>query len=238
MPCLIGKWGQVSHILVIAPPQPELSLPEIHRQDEEQDVFQLEICRLLLALITAGEAVEMTQAAGEFHEDGFLRKKWAVQPVFGPASPLPILVFHTAVAQTDYPTPSIPDLNSFLKSLFLPLRLPREVAVLAIVYVERLIAAGTELRTCTWKPVLISCLLIASKTWEDVSAQNVDFKDVQKVYTLQGINKMERVLASQLQWRFFVSPEEYSDTFYALKHRQRTEQQRLVFKRTAPNLHD
>lgn len=193
---------------------------------------------MLLGLIAAGEAVEMSQAAAEFHEDGFLRKKWAVQPVFGPATPLPILVFETVRAQTNYPTPSIPDLHSFLESLFLRLRLPREVVVLAVVYIERLIAAGAELRTCTWKPVLLSCLLIASKTWEDVSAQNVDFSDTQKMYTLQGINKMERALAIQLQWRFFVSPEEYADTFYALKHRQRTEQQRQVFKRTAPNLHE
>lgn len=210
----------------------------MNRGDEEQDTFLLEVSRLILRLVSAGDAVEISEAAEEFHEDGFLRRKWAIQPVFEPVSPIPLLVFQTVVARTEFPTPTVSEIHSFLKSLFFHLRLPKEVGVLAMVYIQRLISHGSELRACTWKPVLLSSLLVASKIWEDIHVQNIDFSDNLKSFTITGINKMERTLAKQLQWHFFVTPEEYSDTFYALKQRQRSEQQKMVFRRATSNLHD
>lgn len=199
---------------------PDTEFEETHARDEQE--FLQEVSRVIVSYIISGDSGAASDRARRFHEDRFLRKKWGNQPVLSPLCMLPTLQFQVALATALYTEPSPADVYKFLKKTFDQLRLPRELAVLSLIYVRRLILGGTELRSTNWKPVVYSALLVSSKIWEDVSVLNVDFSDTYKPYTLQSVNRMEREFADQLEWRLFITPDEYSDTFYSIQQNQRS----------------
>ena len=50
-----------------------------------------------------------------------------------------------------------------------------EVNIMALAYVERLISlTGLTLATPTWKPITLSCYMLASKVWDDESMVNIE----------------------------------------------------------------
>ena len=162
------------------------------------------------------EVHPVSDYSASFHEDRFRKAKWGFS-VYPSATLVPMLQFEVQRMVVEYVRPRTTEVQKFLVCAFKEFRLPNELAVMVVVYLERLVTGGTELRLWNWKPILLAAMLVASKIWEDASSQNVDFSRANPVYSLQSINLMEHIFADQIAWRLIVSPEEYAQVYYNLK---------------------
>ena len=166
--------------------------------------------------IRLSELKEVSVKATRFHEDRFRKAKWGLS-VLPSVSVFPVFQFDVNQLSMNYLRPKTSEVLKFLLTAFRDYRLPNELAILAVIYLERLAAGGTELRQWNWKPILLSALLVASKVWEDVCTMNVDISKCNSVYSLQAVSLMEHAFVDSISWRFIVKPQEYEQVDYSLK---------------------
>ena len=66
--------------------------------------------------------------------------------------------------------------TQYMSSIFEISQFSPECNVIALVYVQRLMAfSGIALTSKNWRPLLLSALLLAQKVWDDKCLANVDF---------------------------------------------------------------
>ena len=60
-------------------------------------------------------------------------------------------------------------------------------------------------------------LLLASKVWQDLATWNIEFSTIYPQFSLQSINRLERVFLSHLDWDMYISGQTYAKYYFALR---------------------
>ena len=69
----------------------------------------------------------------------------------------------------------------------------------------------------TWKPILICGLLLASKVWQDLGSWNCEIAEIFPQFSLQAINKLERIFCVEIKWNLYISSSIYAKYYFALR---------------------
>lgn len=101
-----------------------------------------------------------------------------------------------------------------------------DTLIMSLIYVERLIKE-TNGRVSptpdTWESVLFSCMVLASKVWDDLSMWNVDFSNVSMAsnsksqFSLKKINQLEFSVLACLNFNVKVNASEYAKYYYYIR---------------------
>jgi hypothetical protein len=78
-------------------------------------------------------------------------------------------------------------------------------------------AAKVPLLACTWRPIFMCGLLLASKVWQDVSSWNVEFSSVYPQFSLEAINRLELNYVRNIKWDLYISSSLYAKYYFALR---------------------
>ncbi|KAH8043662.1 SNAP receptor [Aureococcus anophagefferens] len=95
-----------------------------------------------------------------------------------------------------------------------------ECIVTSLIYVERLLKAArgkVKLRASNWRPVLLSCMIMASKVCDDLSMWNADFSHICAAFTLKRINDLEAALLAAYGFNATVPASEYAKYYFHLR---------------------
>jgi len=93
---------------------------------------------------------------------------------------------------TRVPTPSSEDITAYATYVTTASKMENEVPVIALVYIERLLRkTGVLMNKYNWKRILLVCLCVASKVWDDDSLENIHFPKVMSDVNLLMLNKLE-----------------------------------------------
>lgn len=57
----------------------------------------------------------------------------------------------------------------------------------------------------SWRPIIFSALLLASKVWHDISYWNSDFSTICPMFTIRNVNKLERTILELLSYDTIIS---------------------------------
>ena len=113
--------------------------------------------------------------------------------------------------------PSLEEVILFFTEIFTKSQMESDCIVMALVYVERLIKrshAWLRPTAQNWRPLLLICIMMASKVWDDISMINADFANICKAIrypiTLKKINELELSMLQRLKHRVIVSETEYT----------------------------
>ena len=88
--------------------------------------------------------------------------------------------------------PSEADIAAYSKYVTVASKMENETPIIALVYIERLLKkTGILLNKYNWKRILLVCLCVASKVWDDDSLENIHFPKVMADVSLLMINKIE-----------------------------------------------
>ena len=88
--------------------------------------------------------------------------------------------------------PSEDDIAAYCKYVTVASKMENETPIIALIYVERLLKkTGILITKWNWKRILLVCLCVASKVWDDDSLENIHFPRVMADVTLLMINKLE-----------------------------------------------
>ncbi|KAJ1633889.1 hypothetical protein T492DRAFT_866047 [Pavlovales sp. CCMP2436] len=119
-----------------------------------------------------------------------------------------------------FDVPSVHTIVQFLRNIWRKARLTPHCVIICLVYVDRLEAKSEEgvlLHARSWRPIIFSALLLASKVWHDVSYWNSDFSTICPIFTVRNVNKLERTILELLQYDTIISSSQYAQYYFSLR---------------------
>ena len=129
-----------------------------------------------------------------------------------------------ASASADAPPPQVPDketIANFIHTIFQKAQMEGETIVMILIYVERLLEATKgklELTMRNWKPILMGCMVLASKVWDDLSMWNADFSLISGgAFDIKRVNEIEVSLLENLQYNVRVPASTYAKYYFQLR---------------------
>lgn len=94
----------------------------------------------------------------------------------------------------------------------------KECSIICLIYIERLIAkTGLYIDELTWKRLLLTALILASKIWDDESYENIHFSKVLTLFRLEDINNFERMYLNLVDYNVGVKSSEYAKYYFILR---------------------
>jgi hypothetical protein len=124
--------------------------------------------------------------------------------------------------------PSLQEIQAFYMDFYQRSQMEHDTIIMSLIYVERLIKETHGALTPSpenWRSVLFSCMILASKVWDDLSMWNVDFSNVSaasglSMFSLQRINQLELAVLTCLNFAVAVPASEYAKYFFLLRTMQ------------------
>jgi hypothetical protein len=97
--------------------------------------------------------------------------------------------------------PSIESVLNFLMAVFHSENLSGETAIMTIAYIDRyLTLTGSTFNPCNWRRITLSCIIVASKVWEDLAVWNADFVALFPKLSVTDLNSLEREMLTALDY--------------------------------------
>jgi hypothetical protein len=97
-------------------------------------------------------------------------------------------------------------------------KMEKEVIIISLIYIERFIFnTGLLLNSRNWRRLLFTCMLVASKIWDDDSFENNHFAQVFPHLKIGEINLLERTLLELMNYKVYVKCSEYFKYFFIIK---------------------
>lgn len=128
------------------------------------------------------------------------------------------MVYGMRKIQVVYAIPTETEIYDFAHQLFDSVQLSSECSIVCLIYVERLMeVANVPLMACTWRPIFMCGLLLASKVWQDLSSWNIEFSSVYPQFSLESINKLELNFLRNVKWDLYISSSSYAKYYFALR---------------------
>ena len=115
------------------------------------------------------------------------------------------------IAERRYiPTPEPQTIFDFMADIIILTKMEKEVVVLSLIYIERLIYnTGLLLTSRNWRRILLTSMIIASKIWDDNSFENSHFSQVFANLGVNEINTLERIFLELINYKVYVKQSEY-----------------------------
>jgi len=130
----------------------------------------------------------------------------------------PGMVYGMRKVKVHYSIPTETEIYEFGHQLFKSVQLSSECSIVCLIYVERLMeVAKVPLLACTWRPIFMCGLLLASKVWQDLSSWNIEFSSVYPQFSLESINKLELNFLRNVKWDLYISSSCYAKYYFALR---------------------
>jgi hypothetical protein len=119
--------------------------------------------------------------------------------------------------------PTLEDVSIFYRDVFSRAQMESDCIIISLIYVERLIKVtdgALRPRISNWRSILFSCMVMASKVWDDLSMWNADFSHTCPAgveFPLSRINELEIAVLSSLQYKVKVPASEYAKYYFLLR---------------------
>ena len=105
-----------------------------------------------------------------------------------------------------------------IRSVYECARIPAECLIVSLVYIERLIAVSNcPMLVTSWRPILLSSLILAQKVWDDRSLHNIDFSVFCPMFTLKEINFLEKKFLELIDYDVSISASLYASYYFQLR---------------------
>lgn len=152
-----------------------------------------------------------------FHEDSYRTPTYKCNMARIPMA-RPGMTYGLRKIKVEYEIPSETEIYNFGHQLFKSVQLSSECSIVCLIYVERLMeVAKVPLLACTWRPIFMCGLLLASKVWQDLSSWNIEFSSVYPQFSLEAINKLELNFLRNVKWDLYISSSSYAKYYFALR---------------------
>jgi hypothetical protein len=109
-------------------------------------------------------------------------------------------------------------LEKHIKSIFRTGQLAHESLIMAVAYLDRIRQnSDFHLQIINWRRMSLSCLILASKVWEDQAVWNVDFLELFPLTTPHDLGQLEKKLLSLLSFDVSLKASDYAKIYFDLK---------------------
>ncbi|CAI2724406.1 unnamed protein product [Schistosoma spindalis] len=117
----------------------------------------------------------------------------------------------------DWKSSTVYHIRQFLRRLFSTALLGPECAIVALIFLERLIlGAEVAMTPWTWRRQLLACVLLASKVLDDQAVWNIDYCQILRDIHVEDLNALERHTLRLLQFNINVPFGVYARYYFDL----------------------
>jgi len=114
--------------------------------------------------------------------------------------------------------PTIDTTHSFLTAVFHSEKLSAETAIMTIAYIDRFLTlTGTTFHASNWRRITLSCIIVASKVWEDLAVWNADFVALFPGLSILDLNSLEREMLTALDYVVGLKASIYCKYYFDLR---------------------
>jgi hypothetical protein len=114
--------------------------------------------------------------------------------------------------------PSFDLVYKYCKYVVIAAKMEKEIPILALVYLERLLTrTGILMNELNWRRLILVTMCVASKIWDDDSLENEHFPKVMQDVTGQEINTFERVFLDLIGYDLVIKGAEYAKYYFILR---------------------
>jgi len=111
--------------------------------------------------------------------------------------------------------------HEFVSTVFHSRRLSAECGVVAVAYVDRLLAeSGLTFDENNWCLVLLTAFLLAHKVWAEHAVWNEDFVKIfpdSTWLTVEAVRRMEREFLKRIHFNLNIKPSVYTKYYFELR---------------------
>lgn len=116
------------------------------------------------------------------------------------------------------PMPSEKYIADYCKYVTISCKMENEIPIVCLVYLEKLLlTTGILLNKWNWRRLVLICLCLASKIWDDDSLENVHFPKVMSDVTNYEINKLEQLFLEFIDYKLVIKGAEYAKYYFILR---------------------
>lgn len=116
------------------------------------------------------------------------------------------------------PMPSEKYIADYCKYVTISCKMENEIPIVCLVYLEKLLlTTGILLNKWNWRRLVLICLCLASKIWDDDSLENVHFPKVMSDVTNFEINKLEQLFLEFIDYKLVIKGAEYAKYYFILR---------------------
>lgn len=144
--------------------------------------------------------------------------------------------------------PTLAEISEFYETFYQRSQMEHDTIIFSLIYAERLVKSTNGILAPSpenWRSLLFSCMVLASKVWDDLSMWNYDFANVTahtvglRSFTLSRINELELALLKCLKYNVKVPASEYAKYYFLIRTMQQEsglvkENEKPLGKRDAP----
>lgn len=114
--------------------------------------------------------------------------------------------------------PTEADITDYCKYVTISCKMENEIPIICLIYIERLLMnTGILLNKFNWQRIILCCLCLASKIWDDDSLENVHFPKVMPNVTNNEINKLEQAYLEFLDFKLVIKGSEYAKYYFIMR---------------------
>ena len=167
----------------------ELNKNEVKNEKEEDDIYESDY---ILDIASIDELTYYLIKRAEIFDEDFN------------------YIFMKITERRYIPTPEPQTIFDFMADIIILTKMEKEVVVLSLIYIERLIYnTGLLLTSRNWRRILLTSMIIASKIWDDNSFENGHFSQVFANLGINEINTLERIFLELINYKVYVKQSEY-----------------------------
>lgn len=114
--------------------------------------------------------------------------------------------------------PTQEEIYYYAKYIVLASRMEREIPIIALAYIERLLTkVGILLNHWNWRRIILVCLIEASKIWDDESLENIHFPKAMPDITLKEVNNLEKIYLDLIDYDLVVKGTDHAKYYFILR---------------------
>ena len=140
----------------------------------------------------------------------------ALQDMLRPSSPETTVFDEVAADSLKREIPTTGQVEYIIRHIFKTGQLSVDCNIIALVYIDRLLATGMSITVRNWRPILVIAMILASKVWDDLSMINEDFSTFLP-FSLSELNKWEVKYLNALSFNVRVKASEYAKYYFDLR---------------------
>ena len=111
-------------------------------------------------------------------------------------------------------------ISEFVSKLCNDAQMEYECMIIALIYVRRLIKRSKGqllLLSRNWKGIVLACIILSNKVWDDFHMRNADYCYIFRGLTLQRVNALENLILHSIDYCCNVSPSMYAETHFEIQ---------------------
>lgn len=114
--------------------------------------------------------------------------------------------------------PTHEEVYYFTKYVVHSSQMEKEIPLMALIYIERLLTKlGILMNHWNWKRLILITLIVASKVWDDESLENVHFPQAMPDLSIKEVNGLEKIFVELISYELIIKPSDYAKYYFILR---------------------